>query len=166
MDAEFRSHLDAVEGQTDALIGACFALLPRLGEIESMVGGCGWWEGGRVWWVRCVLRVVCCVLTACPMPISPLDAPLTVPPSQPLSVLQVRVLQCVSSSVELLGDRLRPHLATICSALPQARVVCVCWCGPGKADSWPRVLPASTGTVLLNLHLHPCLAAPICRCGR
>lgn len=31
----------------------------------------------------------------------------------------VRVLQCVSSSVELLGDRLRPHLATICSALPQ-----------------------------------------------
>ncbi|KAL4857828.1 Importin-11 [Chlorella vulgaris] len=71
VDAEFRSHLDAVEGQTDALIGACFALLPRLGEIESMV----------------------------------------------------RVLQCVSSSVELLGDRLRPHLATICSALPQARVV-------------------------------------------
>ncbi|PSC67511.1 importin-11 isoform X1 [Micractinium conductrix] len=31
----------------------------------------------------------------------------------------VRVLQCVSSTVELLGDRLRPHLPTICSALPQ-----------------------------------------------
>ncbi|KAL4448640.1 hypothetical protein ABPG75_005859 [Micractinium tetrahymenae] len=31
----------------------------------------------------------------------------------------VRVLQCVSSAVELLGDRLRPHLHTICSALPQ-----------------------------------------------
>ena len=29
------------------------------------------------------------------------------------------MLQCVSSAVELLGDRLRPHLATICAALPQ-----------------------------------------------
>lgn len=33
--------------------------------------------------------------------------------------LQVRVLQCVSVSVELLGDRLAPHLAAICNALPQ-----------------------------------------------
>ncbi len=85
--------------------------------------------------MRCVLCVVC--FPTCPIPTPPLDASLTVPPSQPLSVLQVRVLQCVSSSVELLGDRLRPHLATICSALPQARVVCVCvgvlvWSWPGR----------------------------------
>jgi hypothetical protein len=31
----------AVEAQTDALIGGCFALLPRLAEIESMVRRCG-----------------------------------------------------------------------------------------------------------------------------
>ena len=35
----------AVEGHTDAIITGCFALLPRLAEIESMVGG---WVGGRV----------------------------------------------------------------------------------------------------------------------
>ena len=29
------------------------------------------------------------------------------------------MLQCVSASVDLLGDRLRPHLPTICAALPQ-----------------------------------------------
>lgn len=40
-------------------------------------------------------------------------------PATPPPLLQVRVLQCVSSAVELLGDRLRPHLATICAALPQ-----------------------------------------------
>ena len=45
------------------------------------------------------------------------------PPPPP----QVRVLQCVSSTVELLGDRLRPHLPTICSALPQ-----VLHCGVGQ----------------------------------
>lgn len=41
------------------------------------------------------------------------------------------MLQCVSSAVELLGDRLRPHVHTICSALPQVcggAVVCV-WTG-------------------------------------
>ena len=43
------------------------------------------------------------------------------PSCLPARLLQVRVLQCVSSSVELLGDRLRPHLHTICSALPQVR---------------------------------------------
>lgn len=41
------------------------------------------------------------------------------PPWPPLLTLQVRVLQCVASAVDLLGDRLRPHLHTICSALPQ-----------------------------------------------
>ena len=45
IDAEFNAHMAAVEGHTDAIITGCFALLPRLAEIESMVGG---WAGGRV----------------------------------------------------------------------------------------------------------------------
>jgi hypothetical protein len=45
IDAEFNTHMVAVEGHTDAIITGCFALLPRLAEIESMVGG---WVGGRV----------------------------------------------------------------------------------------------------------------------
>ena len=40
IDAEFNAHMAAVEGHTDAIITGCFALLPRLEEIESMVGGC------------------------------------------------------------------------------------------------------------------------------
>jgi len=38
VDAEFAAHMAAVEGQTDAIIAGCFSLLPRLAEIESMVG--------------------------------------------------------------------------------------------------------------------------------
>lgn len=41
------------------------------------------------------------------------------PPAHPLAAPQVRVLQCVSVAVELMGDRVRPHLATITTALPQ-----------------------------------------------
>ena len=37
VDAEFHAHMSAVDGQTDAIIAGCFGLLPRLGEIESMV---------------------------------------------------------------------------------------------------------------------------------
>ncbi len=53
-------------------------------------------------------------------------APLGFQPPRPFLLLvpQVRVLQCVSSAVELLGDRLRPHLATICAALPQVGGCC------------------------------------------
>ena len=41
--------------------------------------------------------------------------------------VQVRVLQCVSATVELMGDRVAPHLATITNALPQARAsACTC----------------------------------------
>lgn len=36
-------------------------------------------------------------------------------------VPQVRVLQCVSVAVELMGDKVKPHLGTISTALPQVR---------------------------------------------
>jgi hypothetical protein len=52
------------------------------------------------------------------------------------------VLQCVSSSVELLGDQLRPHLATICSALPQAsQQLGGCRCSPEGSGSRPCKVP-------------------------
>jgi len=62
-------------------------------------------------------------------------------PCAPCSPLQVRVLQCVSVAVELVGDKLQPHLATITNALPQVvRVLLhhtqrrVCCLTSGRAD--------------------------------
>lgn len=56
--------------------------------------------------------------------------------------LQVRVLQCVSSAVELLGDRLRPHLSTICAALPQVRYCGCLWrCRLPQLFLAPLLLP-------------------------
>jgi hypothetical protein len=37
-NAEFNAHVSTIEQNTDAIISACFSLLPRLGEVESMVG--------------------------------------------------------------------------------------------------------------------------------
>ena len=65
--AELAAHQGAVSSRVDALIAGCFALLPRLQEVESMV----------------------------------------------------RVLQCVSAAIELVGDGVAPHLGTIAEALPQ-----------------------------------------------
>jgi hypothetical protein len=78
-NAEFEAHVAAVEGSLDALMTSCFALLPRLGEVESMV----------------------------------------------------RVLQCVSAAVELMGSRVRPHLASITDALPQVWTVISARAGEG-----------------------------------
>lgn len=66
-NSEFNAHMDAVNKDLDNLIVGCFAVLPQLSEVESMV----------------------------------------------------RVVQCVSASIELMGDRVRPHLQTITTALPQ-----------------------------------------------
>ena len=44
--AELLAHMEAVRGRVEALIAGCFGLLPRLAEIESMVGSV--WE-----WVDC-----------------------------------------------------------------------------------------------------------------
>jgi hypothetical protein len=38
-------------------------------------------------------------------------------------LLQVRVLQCVSATIDIMGDRVRPHLATITTALPKVWTV-------------------------------------------
>lgn len=78
-NAEFQAHMSAVEAQVDALMTGCFALLPRLGEAESMV----------------------------------------------------RVLQCVSATVELMGDRVAPHLGSITGALPQVWGVVAARTGEG-----------------------------------
>lgn len=43
----------------------------------------------------------------------------------------VRVLQCVSATVELMGDRVAPHLATITNALPQVWQVITSRSGEG-----------------------------------
>ena len=66
-NAEFQAHMSAIESQVDTIMVSCFALLPRLGEAESMV----------------------------------------------------RVLHCVTATVEIMGDRVAPHLGSITGTLPQ-----------------------------------------------
>jgi hypothetical protein len=65
----------------------------------------------------------------------------------PPACLQVRVLQCVSVAVELMGDKLKPHLATITTALPQVNAVLLLHCcvvlSAGQTRSWiPRGQPS------------------------
>lgn len=171
VDAEFQAHMAAVEGQADAAMAACFGLLPRLYEIESMVGGRAgrgaWLDGATI--LKCwpapstsPLHALCSGIQPSPHARSPppLPPPLSSSPPTP----QVRVLQCVSSSVELLGDRLRPHLSTICAALPQVG-------GLGRRAGWPPGKSAAAGahactggnhaeTPACSLSLPPSLACP------
>lgn len=44
------------------------------------------------------------------------------------------MLQCVSATIELMGDRMRPHLATLTTALPQVRAGRGLGGGPGLAS--------------------------------
>ena len=66
-DAEFRVHLAAVEKEADNLLLACFQLMPRLAEAESMI----------------------------------------------------RILQCITVMIELLGAEVKSHLSAIVGYLPR-----------------------------------------------
>ena len=57
------------------------------------------------------------------------------PPAHPHTPMQVRVLHCVSATVELTGERVRPHLPAITSALPQARALAM-WGGAWLGGAW------------------------------
>lgn len=102
---------------------------------------CRAWRRLRAWWATAAVAAARLCGRRCPLllerlrwcfPVASCPVRLWATPVLAAAAFpQVRVLQCVSSSVELLGDRLRPHLATICSALPQV------W-GRATPEAWGR----------------------------